>query len=66
MWYAKGFETKEEAKKYQKEKGGAIYWEERTPKTKKLTYRGKEYVSIAGMVNLDTAQYPYMVTLRIK
>ena len=65
MWYAKGFETKEEAKKYQKENGGAIYWEQRTPKTKKLTYTGKQYMLIAGIVNLDTEKYPYMVTHRI-
>ena len=65
MWKVQGFATKEEAGKYQKEHGGMICWEERTPKTKKLTRIGKDYMYAAQAVNLDTKKYPYMVQTRI-
>lgn len=65
MWQVHGFRTKEEAKQYQNEHGGMICWEERTPKTRKLTRIGKDYVCAAQAVNLDTEKYPYMVQTRM-
>ncbi len=60
-----GFKTYDEAKAFQKERGGMICWEERTPKRKALTRRGKEYRLAAGWVGLDTEKYPYLVEYRI-
>ena len=65
MWYAQGFKTLEEAQKYQKEHGGLLCWEERTPKRKQLTRRGKEYLLAAGAIGLNTEKFPYLVNRRI-
>ncbi|MBR1589537.1 MAG: hypothetical protein IJ657_00435 [Acidaminococcaceae bacterium] len=65
MWQVQGFKTKEQAKKFEKEHGGYLCWEERTPKTKKLTRKGKEYLLAANAIGLDTTKYPYLVEWRI-
>lgn len=65
MWQVQGFKTKEEAQKFQKEHGGYLCWEERTPKRKQLTRKGKEYVLAAGAVGLDSSTYEYLVEWRI-
>lgn len=66
MWYIQGFETKEEAKVYQKKHGGLLCWEERTPKRNELTERGREYVIGTHCAMLDTKKYPYAVITRQK
>ena len=65
MWCMKGFRTKKEAEAYQKKYGGLICWEERTPKLKLLTSRGKEYLLGARAIGLDTKEYPFAVKRRI-
>lgn len=65
MWQVQGFGSKEEAMKYKKKNGGQVCWEERTPKTKKLTERGKDYLIAAGAVGLDKSKYPYIVQRRV-
>ena len=57
----KGFKTKEEAQKFQKEHGGYLCWEERTPKRKQLTERGKNYMYAVNLGGLDNNLYPYCV-----
>jgi len=64
MWMVQGFKTYDEAKAFRKKHGGLICWEERTPKRKSLTQRGKEYLMAAGCVGLDTGKYPYLVEYR--
>jgi len=65
MWHIQGFETKEEAKDYQRTNGGHICWEERTPKRKQLTERGQEYMIGAQATCMDTVKYPYAVVKRV-
>lgn len=65
MWMVNGFRTLDEAKAFQKTHGGYVCWEQRTPKRKKLTELGKEYVIAAGAVGLDTEEYKYIVERRI-
>lgn len=55
----KGFKTLEEAKQYKKEHGGYLCWEERTPKRKQLTERGKDYMLSVTFGGLDKERYPY-------
>jgi len=57
----KGFKTKAEAEKFRKEHGGIICWEERTPKRKQLTERGKDYMMAVTYGGLDRIKYPYCV-----
>lgn len=66
MWFAKGFKTKNEAKIYQKTHGGEILWEQRSPKTRNLTEKGKDFLLVAGTVGIDTSEFPYLVNRRIK
>lgn len=66
MWEFQGFATKEEATKYRKENGGYICWEERTPKRKLLTSRGKDYMLLTcEMWGGYRKKYPYIVAWRI-
>ena len=66
MWQFQGFPTKEEAKKYQKENGGCLYWEERTPKRKTLTSKGKNYMLLTCEMWIGYREkYPYIVAWRI-
>lgn len=59
------FKTKKEAEAFQKKNGGYICWEERTPKRKLLTSRGKDYMIVAGAMGVDAKTFPYMVQVRI-
>ena len=61
MTQFKGFKTKEEAKAFQKQHGGVICWEERTPKRKELTARGIDYFCAVHLGGLDAKEYPYCV-----
>ena len=65
MWQVQGFETKKEALAFRKKVGGMVCWEQRSPKRKKLTSIGKEYMLAAGAVGLDTSKYPYLVQWRV-
>lgn len=61
MTQFRGFQTKEEAKDFQKEHGGYLCWEERTPKRRQLTERGKNYMFAVNLGGLDKDKYPYCV-----
>ena len=66
MWEFQGFGTKDEAEKYHKENGGYICWEERTPKRKSLTKRGKDYMLLTCEMWVGyRKKYPYIVAWRI-
>lgn len=65
MWRVDGFATKEEAKRFAKEHGGYVCWEQRTPKRKQLTEMGKEYIIAAQATGIDTKKYPYFVERRV-
>lgn len=65
MTQFRGFKTKEEAKKFQKEHGGHLCWEERTPKRKQLTERGRNYMYAVNLGGLDSKTYPYCVQWNI-
>lgn len=65
MTQFQGFKTKEQAKKFVKEHGGYLTWEERTPKRKKLTERGREYMMAVHLGGLDSSKYPYCVQWNI-
>lgn len=54
MWQVKGFETRQDAKRWQHRNGGAI-----------LTNKDKDYEWAAQAVNLDKEKYPYMVLVRV-
>ena len=54
-----GFKTKEEAIAHKKTHGGYLCWEERTPKRKQLTERGKDYMFAVEYGGLDKGKYPY-------
>ena len=64
MWAWKGFKTEAQAKAFQRKNGGAIYYEKRSLKTKKLTTIGKEYLMIAMAAGFDKESNPYIVTWR--
>lgn len=55
MYYAKWFKTEEEAKRFQKEHGGALY--KNVPKSR--TKRDHEIASY--MFGFDKDEYPYSV-----
>lgn len=59
-----GFKTKAEADKFCKEHGGFMCWEERTPKRKQLTQRGKDYMDAVIFGGLDKDRFPYCVQWR--
>lgn len=65
MTQFKGFETKEEALKFVKQNGGYLTFEERTPKRKQLTSRGREYMMAVHFGGLDKVKYPYCVQWNI-
>ena len=56
-----GFATKEEARAFSRKHGGIVCWEERTPKTQKLTERGIDYMMAVQYGGLDRERYPYCV-----
>lgn len=61
----KGFKTKEGAKNFVKKHGGYLTYEERTPKRKQLTNRGKAYMQAVDFGGLDKSKYPYCVQWNI-
>ena len=61
MTMFQGFVTKEEAKQFARKNGGGVYWEERTPKTQKLTERGRDYMLAVNLGGLNKEKYPYCV-----
>lgn len=61
MTQFQGFATKEEAKKFQRKNGGMLTFEERTPKTQKLTGRGRDYMFAVNLGGLDKEKYQYCV-----
>lgn len=61
MMQFKGFETKEEAQKFQKENGGLLCWDKRTPKTNKPTGVGIDYGYAVHLGGLNSTKYPYCV-----
>lgn len=61
----KGFETKEEAKAFVRKNGGYLTFEERTPKRKQLTQRGKEYMMAVDFGGLNKEKFPYCVQWNI-
>lgn len=61
----KGFKTKEEAKRFQKEHGGLLTWDKRTPKTNKPTGVGWDYGYAVNLGGLDPKKYPYCVQWNI-
>ena len=65
MWEVRGFKAKKAAQKYRDANGGLVCWEERTPKRKLLTSRGKEYMIATSAINLDRDVYKFIVTKRI-
>lgn len=65
MWRVDGFATMEEAKRFKKENGGYICWEQRTPKRKQLTEIGKEYMIAAKATGIDTKKYPFFVERKV-
>ena len=65
MWYCKYFGTKREAEEYRKENGGYICWEERTPKRKQLTERGREWALAIQACGFPETEAKYIVQRRI-
>lgn len=65
MTQFKGFKTKEEAVKFQKEHGGMLCYDKRTPKTNKPTGVGIDYGFAVHLGGLDSAKYPYCVQWNI-
>ena len=61
MTQFKGFETKQEAQAFVKTHGGYLTFEERTPKRKQLTERGREYMMAVEFGGLCKDKYPYCV-----
>ena len=65
MTQFKGFKTFKDAMNFIKnEHGGFLTWEERTPKRKLLTARGKAYMQAVEFGGLDKETYPYCVQWR--
>ena len=65
MTQFKGFATLEEAKKFQKEHGGLLCYDKRTPKTNKPTGVGVDYGYAVHLGGLDAEKYPYCVQWNI-
>lgn len=65
MWHCMTFETKAEAQKYQKEHGGYLYYEQRTPKRKQLTALGKEWDIAVRACGFDREKAKYIVEKRV-
>ena len=65
MTQFKGFKTKEEALKFQKEHGGALCYDKRTPKTNKPTGVGIDYGFAVHLGGLDPVKFPYCVQWNI-
>lgn len=61
MTQFQGFKTKEEAKKFQRENGGLLCWDKRTPKTNKPTGCGIDYGYAVHLGGLNPELYPYCV-----
>lgn len=61
MTQFKGFETKEEALKFQKVHGGLLCYDKRTPKTNKPTGVGIDYGYAVHLGGLDAEKFPYCV-----
>ena len=65
MTQFKGFKTKAQAQAFVKKNGGYLTFEERTPKRKQLTARGKDYMLAVNFGGLDKDKYPYCVQWNI-
>jgi len=65
MTQFKGFKTKKEAVKFQKEHGGQLCYDKRTPKTNKPTGVGIDYNFAVHLGGLDPVKYPYCVQWNI-
>lgn len=65
MTQFQGFKTKKEAEEFIKKNGGYLTFEERTPKKKSLTGRGKEYMMAVKLGGLDPEKYPFCVQWNI-
>lgn len=65
MTQFQGFETKQQAQDFIKEHGGRLTFEERTPKRKSLTSRGREYMMAVKLGGLDPETYPFCVQWNI-
>ena len=50
---------------FKEKNGGYLVWEERTPKRKALTARGREYEMCVKLGGLDSRRYPYAVTWNV-
>jgi len=56
-----GFKTKEDAKKFQKKRGGTLTWDKRNTKTDQPIGVGIYYGMAVHFGGLDKKQYPYCV-----
>lgn len=65
MWRCNYFKTLDEAKKFQKEHGGYVCYEQRTPKRKQLTALGKEWQIAVRACGFDPEKAKYIVEKRI-
>ena len=65
MTQFKGFETKQRAQEFVRKHGGYLTFEERTPKRKQLTSRGREYMMAVNFGGLNKDKYPYCVQWNI-
>ena len=59
-----GFKTKEEAKAFQREHGGLLCWDKRSPRTGKPIAEGIEYDTIVHAGGLDPNKWPYALYWR--
>ena len=57
----RGFETEKDARAFCRQHGGYITWEERTPKRRQLTERGRQYRMAVDFGGLNAEKYPYCV-----
>ena len=66
MTQFQGFKTKKQAEAFIKKQGyGYLTFEERTPKRKQLTNRGKEYMMAVNFGGLNKELYPFCVQWNI-
>lgn len=65
MTQFKGFETREAAEEFIRKNHGFLTFDERTPKRKLLTERGREYWMAVEFGGLDSKKYPYCVQWNI-
>ena len=65
MWRVDGFATKDEAKRFSREHGGIVLYEEYTPKRHLPTARCKDWLIATRATGIDTKKYPFVVERRI-